>query len=133
MPTLGIPSVDTQYHLSPSAPGFGRRFAQPRFLVFGILLGALLIGISAATGNWILLAIIAGGIVICFRPIEVSLGLFALAIPFDSIAVIGDSGEGGRTITWFLGALAAIAIMACGLIGRLFRQPPRAAKWWILF
>src|SRR5262249_34428438 len=47
--------------------------------------------------------------------------------------VIGDSGEGGRTITWFIGALAAVVLIACGLIGRRFRQPPRAAKWWVLF
>src|SRR5215813_10350839 len=99
MPRVDMPSVDSPYQPGPAAPVLHARQSQPWFLLVGILLGAVLIGLSAATGNWILLAIMAAGVVVCLRPIEVSLGLFALAIPFDSIAVIGDSGEGGRTIT----------------------------------
>src|SRR5207248_3440336 len=57
---------------------------------------------------------------------------YAVLIPFDSIAVLGQA-EQGRTLTWFAGAAATMVLLGTGLAARRFKSPPPATIWWVLF
>ena len=63
-------------------------------------------------------------------PIEMSLGLFAFSIPFDTVLVLGNSNT---TVSWGAGAFAGAVLLGYGLVTRQFRTPSRAASWWALF
>jgi O-antigen ligase len=65
-------------------------------------------------------------------PVQLALGAFALLIPFDSIAVLGEANQ-GRTLTWFAGAAAACVLFGTGLAARRLKAMPTASVWWISF
>ena len=62
-------------------------------------------------------------------PVESSLGLFALMIPFDSVVLVGQQ----TTWTWLVGAFTGAIMLLYGLISGRLQRPPRAAFWWALF
>lgn len=93
---------------------------------------AVLIGVGIGQGQWIfgLSALLIP--VLLVYPVQVGLGLFALILPFDSIAVLGQA-EKGRTLTWFAGAAAISILLGAGLATRRLKFPPAPTMWWILF
>jgi O-antigen ligase len=96
------------------------------------VLGATGLGLGIGQGYWVLAVATVLVPLLLFYPIQLGVGFYALLLPFDAIAVLGQAQK-GRTLTWFAGA-AAIAILAgCGLASRRLKSPPAAATWWILF
>jgi O-antigen ligase len=95
----------------------------------------MMVGFAIATQKWIVLGTIAGLSLVLVWPVEVALGGFALLIPFDSIAVLGDqsSGQGATTLNWYVGAGAAVILLCVGLAGGRIHRPPTAAVFWGLF
>jgi O-antigen ligase len=65
-------------------------------------------------------------------PVQTALGMFALVVPFDSIAVMGQAGDNGITLAFFAGAGATVILLAAGLVGRRIHLPPSSAFWWLL-
>jgi O-antigen ligase len=102
--------------------------------VFPILasLTAIVIGFAIGEGQWLvgLLALFIP--LVLLYPVQVGLGMFAILIPFDSIAVLGEA-EKGRTLTWFAGAAAIGILLGVGLAARRLKALPVAAGWWIVF
>jgi O-antigen ligase len=64
-------------------------------------------------------------------PITVAFGAYALMVPFDSVALVAETG--GATITRLVGIVAAAVLLATGLIERRLVRPPLAALWVVLF
>jgi O-antigen ligase len=97
-----------------------------------MMISAVVLGLSIGQGHWVFAVGALCVPVLLFYPVELAVGFYAVLIPFDSIAVLGDAQK-GRTLTWFAGA-GAIAILFCaGLAFRRLKSPPAASLWWILF
>ena len=62
-------------------------------------------------------------------PVQMSLGLFAVTVPFDTVLVIGDS----TSVSAVLGGLTGITLVVYGLLSGRQQTPPRTALWWGLF
>jgi len=65
-------------------------------------------------------------------PVESSFGVYALLLPFDSIAALGEGME-GPTITRLFGIAAAAVLLLAASMDRRIVRPPQAAVWWGLF
>jgi O-antigen ligase len=93
---------------------------------------AVVIGLVVGQGQWKVALAILGIPLVMLYPVQIGLGSFAVLIPFDQIAVLGQA-EHGRTLTWFAGAAATAVLLGVGLASRRYAAPPAAAKWWVLF
>lgn len=94
---------------------------------------ALVVGTFVGEGKWLYLIPLAVLPLVAQWPVEMALGLFAVAIPFDEIAIVGGGGGGGTSLTFFVGAAATSILCIVGLAQRRFHTPPRSALWWSLF
>ena len=106
---------------------------QQSILLVATAVSATVLGLGVAYGKWLYLGVFVAGIVVLWRPVEISLGLFALVIPFDSVSVLGGDSGGVKTLTWFIGAAATLVLIASGLVRGRLDPPPRATLWWLLF
>jgi O-antigen ligase len=97
-----------------------------------IFLSAAVLAAALVTQNWVIAALVPIAALVILWPVEVSLGMFAFLVPFDSIATIG-SQVGGPTLTRVVGAGAGLILLAAGFGQRRLQRPPRAALWWGLF
>jgi O-antigen ligase len=118
--------------LGPSRFGDSQLIRNAAWAVVAITC-ALVVGTFVGQGKWLYLIPLAVLPLVARWPVETALGLFAIAIPFDEIAIVGGSGGGGTSLTFFVGAAAASILCLVGLAHRRFRVPPRAALWWSLF
>jgi putative inorganic carbon (hco3(-)) transporter len=108
-----------------SGPNHQIRWAGPLAVVgCAIVLGSLV-----ANEDWLYIGILAGGVLALLWPVQIALGLYAFLLPFDSIAVLGES-QSGTTVNWVVGALAAMALLATGVFMRCLDVPPKAARIW---
>jgi len=80
--------------------------------------------------NLLLLTGIAAVALAIVWPVETSLGMFAVLVPFDQALVLGNSGT---TITWLAGAFGGATLVVYGLVTGRFKSPPRAGLYWGLF
>lgn len=104
--------------------------AKPSFIL--LLIGAAaILGITIAAENWLLLLAIAVLPFVLLWPVQTSLGVFALLLPFDSIATVGESTT-ATTLTWFASATAGLVLLGTGLVQGRLELPSRAALWWSL-
>jgi len=97
--------------------------------------GALVLGWVIVRGNWLYLAAFAALAIIPVAvrwPVQMSLGIYAFLIPFDSIAVLSE-GTSGLTLNKLVGVGASAILLVTGFVGTRFTRPPRAALWWFLF
>jgi O-antigen ligase len=110
-------------------------------VVAAFVLGPL-IGWAAANIRWdqpkrsstVLFALLVGipAMPVLIRwPVVSTFGLYAFLVPFDSVALITDTG--GATITRLVGIVAAGVLLATGLMERRLVRPPLAALWVVLF
>jgi O-antigen ligase len=102
-------------------------------LVVALVL-APVFGWALAQENWIvvLLLTMVGLIPLIIRwPVVSTFGLYALLVPFDTVASLADAG--GATLTRLLGILAGGVLLVAGLVERRFGRPPPAAVFWVLF
>jgi O-antigen ligase len=93
---------------------------------------AILLGLGIGQGHWIFAVGALCVPILLFYPVQVAMGFFAVLIPFDSIAVLGEAQK-GRTLTWFAGAGAIAVLFGAGLAYRRLKIPPVASLWWVLF
>ena len=82
--------------------------------------------------KWLLLAAIGLAPLVMLWPVQTTVGLYALILPFDSISAVSGSSA-SRALTWFVGLAAAVALLVIGLVRNRIVHPPRAALWWTLF
>ena len=82
--------------------------------------------------DWVLLAAILIFLIILLVarwPVRVSLGIYALLLPFDAVLIPAKVGNTHLHLTWFVGAGAAGVLLTTALLGRGFVRPPRSALW----
>ena len=97
--------------------------------------GALVLGWAIVRGNWLYLApfVVLAAIPVAVRwPVQTSLGIYALLIPFDHIAALSQE-RSGLTLNKLVGVGASSLLLVTGLVGTRFTRPPRATLWWFLF
>ena len=97
-----------------------------------LLLTAAAIGASIVRQSWMFLGTAFGLCLITLWPVQSTLGIFALLVPFDSVLALGSSDK-GMTLTFVFGALAIAVLLGTGLGFQRLATPPRAALWWMLF
>lgn len=98
------------------------------FIILLIATSAVL-GTTIAKEDWRLLLAIAVLPFVVLWPVQTSLGVFALLVPFDSIATVGAKST-ATTFTWFAGAASALILIVTGLVQDRLKLPSRAALWW---
>jgi len=97
-----------------------------------VAITAIIIGLAVGQGHWIIaLGALAIPLVLLY-PVHIAFGVFALLVPFDEIAAIGEASH-GRTVTWFAGVGAVLVLLVAGLATRRFRRAPAAGIWWLSF
>lgn len=94
--------------------------------------GALILGAAVGKNRWLHVVVLIALSLVLLWPVQVTLGLFALLVPFDTISVVGQ-GEQGTTLTFVVGGATALVLLLVGLGCNRLVAPPRAARWWILF
>ena len=114
-------------------PGTGLLDRRRFFKLLGglsILIGsAALIGAMIAGEQWLFLGLLTAGAIALQLPITGALAAYVFLIPFESIVIFGE----GKSALTVLGAIAAIALFATGILRRCLSWPPRTALWWSLF
>ena len=94
---------------------------------------AAIIIVAITRENWLLAL---GGLflpLLFAYPVEISLGLFAFLLPFDTLGATGLDSSAGSSISWYSGALAGLVLLMVGITGNRIKRPPKAAFWWGLF
>src|SRR5919109_415294 len=79
-----------------------------------LLLTAAAIGASIVRQSWMFLGAAFGLCLITLWPVQSTLGIFALLVPFDSVLALGSSDK-GMTLTFVFGALAIAVLLGTGL------------------
>jgi O-antigen ligase len=97
-----------------------------------IVAAAILVGMAIAQEESLALVLIALLACVVILPVETSLGLFALSVPFDMVLVFGGS-DSNTTLSWMAGAFAGGVLLLYVLVSGKFQPPPRSALWWGLF
>jgi O-antigen ligase len=93
---------------------------------------SVVVGLLAGLGQWVFALGALGIPLMMLCPVQVGLGVFAILLPFDQIAVLGQA-EHGRTLTWFAGAAATVILLSVGLVSQRLKLPPPETKWWVLY
>ena len=104
--------------------------ARWRSLGFALMLAAtaMIVGLAIAYERWPYLGILAFIPLLWFWPVQTSMGLFAMMVPFEGITNFGDT-----TLILLVGLLAGGTLIAVGLINHRFCRPPQTVLWWSLF
>jgi O-antigen ligase len=93
---------------------------------------AFVLGAGVSMNHWLpVVALLALALVLLW-PVQVSLGMFALLVPFDAISVLGE-GQSGMTLTFVVGGAATVVLLFFALACNRLTVPPNAALWWTLF
>lgn len=95
-----------------------------------LILSGLILSIAITEERWLYCLALAAIPALFFWPLEMSLGLYAMLVPFDSIALFGHYSGPGSTVSWYLGAAAGVVMLLIGIADGRFRRPPLAALWW---
>jgi len=105
-----------------------RRFPSAPFIL--VLTGvALFAGVAIAEEGWAYLLLIALAPLLWYFPIQTSVGLFALMVPFEGVTQL----PGGTTVIRIVGLLAGGTLVAVGFLDDRIIKPPRSAICWALF
>jgi O-antigen ligase len=86
--------------------------------------------IAVVQQNVLVLAAITAVAFAIVLPVETSLGMFAVLVPFDQVLALGNSGV---TFTWVAGAFAGATLVLYGVVSGRFKLPPRGGLCWGLF
>ena len=105
------------------------RYPQLPGLVLLVMAGAVVI-VGIVLQNYYMVAALPVVLLLIRYPVELSLGIFAFLIPFDSVLAIGQTGY---TVNWLWGGAAGAVLFTYGLVRGRLKTPPRAALWWGLF
>src|SRR5690349_17895448 len=105
----------------------------PKLMFLVILASAVVLGMVIGEGRWVYLAALVIAPFVLRWPIQVTLGLFTLLVPFENLTVLGVGDAGRTTILWFVGAATIAALLLNGLVSGRLRRPSRAVWWWGAF
>ena len=94
---------------------------------------ACCLGWMIASEKWLFVAATFSLPLLLMRPIEVTLGLYALLIPFESITTMDDSTGPTATLLKYVGLLALFVTLGVGWIRERIMRPPQTALFWSLF
>jgi O-antigen ligase len=101
--------------------------------VAALVVIACSLGWMIASENWLFVAGVCALLLLMVRPIEVTLGLYAFLIPFESMTTM-DKGSGPtETLLRYVGLLALFVTLVVGWIRERIMRPPRTALFWSLF
>ncbi len=127
-----LPCVSTADSWQRPKLGQSIRLGWPKWVCSAIaaVTAAVFISIAIVEENFIALAALAAIAMAILFPVEVSLGMFAVLVPFDQILVLANSSV---TLTWVAGAFAGCTLLLCGLMTGRLKAPPRAGLYWLLF
>lgn len=113
------------------APGWFSRNDHVKWVVpLAIIACAIVLGDFVANQDWLYVGVLVGAFVALLWPVEIALGFYTFLLPFDSIAVLGES-KSGTTVNWVVGALAGVALLAIGVLMRRLDAPPKAVRIWV--
>jgi O-antigen ligase len=105
-----------------------QRFPSAPLLI--VLTGvALIAGVAIAEQQWPYLIVLALAPLLWYFPIQTTMGLYVLLMPFEGITQL----PGGTTVIWMVGLLAGGTLVAVGLLDNRVVKPPRTGVWWALF
>ncbi|MCU1307543.1 MAG: glycosyltransferase [Acidobacteriaceae bacterium] len=90
------------------------------------------LGVVIAREQWLFLIPVAAIPLVLLWPVQMSLGMFAFILPFDSVAALDKEGI-GTTLNFIIGAASGLILLTTGIVTRRLERPPRAALWWGLF
>jgi O-antigen ligase len=93
---------------------------------------AVILGTAIAQEKWIFVVALSVLPFVILWPVQASLGVFALLLPFDSIATVGESTT-ATTLTWFAGGATGLILLGMGFVQGRLELPGRAALLWSLF
>ena len=91
---------------------------------------AIIVGIAIVRQSFVALAGVAVLSLALLFPVETSLGMFALLVPFDQVLVLGKSDF---TFSWLTGAFAGVTLVLYGAMTQRFRTPTRTEIYWAAF
>lgn len=91
---------------------------------------AIIVGIAIVRQSFLALAGVAVLSLALLFPVETSLGMFALLVPFDQVLVLGKSDF---TFSWLTGAFAGVTLVLYGAMTQRFRTPTRTELYWAAF
>jgi O-antigen ligase len=105
--------------------------ARVKLLAMASIPTALLLGLIIAKEKFRFLVPLAVLALLVLIPVELSLGVFALSLPFENILTLGSDSK--TALSAVAGAVAGSTLLCTGLVAGRLRTPPRAALWWGLF
>lgn len=89
----------------------------------------LLTALAIASEQFGAAAALVGLPVLFLAPVQISLGVFAFAVPFNSLFLVAK----GVTLSWLIGAVTGPILLIYGLGTKRLQTPPVTALWWGLF
>jgi O-antigen ligase len=95
-----------------------------------VVAAAIFISIAIVRQSILVLAAATAVTFAILLPVEMSLGVFAVLVPFDQVSVLGNTDV---SITAIGGAFAGATLLLYGLVSGRFRAPTRAGLCWGLF
>ncbi|MCU1247624.1 MAG: glycosyltransferase [Edaphobacter sp.] len=112
---------------------FSTRTLHPSFQMAVLFVTACSLGWMIASENWLVVAGVFGLLLLLVRPIEVSIGLYAFLIPFESMTTL-DNGTGPTpTLLRYVGLLALFVTLGVGWLRGRIARPPQTALFWSMF
>jgi O-antigen ligase len=104
----------------------------PWGLVVPVLIATAL-GWMVASEHWLLVTATFSLLLLLSRPIEVSQGLYAFLIPFESMTTMGNGNGPTATLLRYVGLIALFVTVGVGLLHERIIRPPQTALFWSLF
>jgi len=95
-----------------------------------VVTAAVIVAIAIVKQSFLALAALAVVSLALLFPVETSLGMFALLVPFDQVLVLGKSNF---TFSWLTGAFAGATLLLYGAVTERFRTPTRSEFYWAAF
>ena len=109
-----------------------RQLTPSQLFPIAIATAGACLGVWFVREQWLYSVTLVSCVAIAIWPVEATLGIYALLLPFDSIARLGTSPD-GRTATFYLGGLATIVLLGLGLLEDRLHLPSRASRLWLAF
>jgi O-antigen ligase len=106
-----------------------RLHARGALTIATMMVAAVVVGFNIGHERWYLVAICIVVPVFLLWPVQTALGLFAFLVPFDEVSILGDAAS-GTTLTYYVGAAAALIVFIAALLNQRIELPPRPAAWW---
>lgn len=88
------------------------------------------LGVMIASEKWFFVAGMLGLLLLLARPIEVTLGLYAFLIPFESMTMMENSAGPSATLLKYVGVLAIFVTLGIGCLRDRIMRPPQTAQFW---